>query len=442
MSDGSQPIRVLLIAEAANPEWPSVPLVGWNHARALRQLADVHLVTQVRNKAAIERAGLGPQDFTAIDSEAVAAPIHRLGTLLRGGGNKGWTTTQALAPIAYAYFERLVWRTFGERIRRREFDVVHRVTPLTPTVPSPIARKCRQAGVPFVLGPLNGGLPWPREFDPERKREKEWLAPLRSAYRHIPGYRSTRECASAIIAGSRQTLSEIPERWRSKCVYCPENAIDPDTFDMSLGLARTFERPVRVVFVGRLVPYKGCDMLLEAAADLARSGAIQIEVIGDGPEAPRLRSLAGSLGIADRVTFSGWMEQARLAERLASAHLLGFPSIREFGGGVVLEAMAVGAVPLVVDYGGPGELISPESGFGVPMGPRASIVAGVRGVLERVAADPALLAPMSAAARKRVESEFTWRRKAEQTLRVYRRVLGLQSERGAEHATPAAASVA
>lgn len=420
-------IKALLIAEAANPEWTSVPLVGWSHARALARVCDAHVVTQVRNRDAFERAGVPKGEYTIIDSEKVASRAYRLASLLRGGSGKGWTTSTAIAAMVYPYFEKLVWREFGARIRAREFDVVHRITPLSPTAPSSLSRKCRAAGVPFVLGPLNGGVPWPKGFDSARRREKEWLSYIRGAYRLLPGYRSTRESASAIIVGSRDTLAQVPARYREKCVYIPENAVDLSRFGAAL--ARAAPPPLRVAFIGRLVPYKGADMLIEAAAPLVRDGRVTLDIVGDGPELGRLREMVEREGIGGGVEFAGWVPQERLGERLARAHVFGFPSVREFGGAVVLEAMALGLVPVVLDYGGPGELVTPATGLALPMGPRGEIIGRYREVLERLAADPSRLAEMARRGRLQVERKFTWDAKASQVLGVYRWVMGESLEK-------------
>lgn len=130
----SKHLRPLLIAEAANPEWTSVPLVGWNIARAIAKETKAHLVTYVRNREAILRAGLQEgADFTAIDNERIAAPMYKLSDRLRGGDGKGWTTITAFGSLTYYTFEWELWRQFGPRIKAGEFDLVHRITPLSPT---------------------------------------------------------------------------------------------------------------------------------------------------------------------------------------------------------------------------------------------------------------------------------------------------------------------
>ncbi len=416
-------IRPLIIAENANPEWVSVPLEGWSLSRALQNITDAHIVTQMRNRDAFLRAGLVEgEHFTAINSEAIARPIWRLGNLLRMGEGKGWTTIMALSSIDYRYFEYLVWKKFKDAIKAGKFDLVHRVTPLSPTVSSPIARKCKRACIPFVMGPINGGLPWPAGFDAERRREREWLSYVRGAYKLLPGRTATLEAASAIIAGSQHTLSEVPARFQEKCIYIPENAIDEQRF--SLVPKAKLNKPIRGCFIGRLVPYKGPDMLIAAASDLMRAGKLKLDFIGDGPMMEELRQLAEREGVSESITFRGWVAHEDLQSVVREADIFTFPSVREFGGAVVLEAMMLGVVPVIVDYGGPGEHVIDGTGFKVPINRREHLIADLQAELTKITDNPTQLAEIARKARERVQGKYTWAKKAQQICEVYDWVTG------------------
>lgn len=409
--------RVLLVAESANPKLTSVALIGWSFSRALAKVADVHLAAEIRNQPDIEAAGIEGIEFTPINNRRWQGMAWNVARVLRGGTSLGWSTYSALATLAYPAFERRVWKQFGARIEAGEFDVIHRIVPNSPITPSLLATRCAQAGVPFVLGPINGGVPWPKEFAHLRTAEREWLTPFRNAHKLLPGYHATRRDAAALVVGAKFAWNEMPEQYRHKCVLLSENAIDGERFPR--GVRPEFREPLRVAFVGRLVPLKGVDMLLEAAAPLARVGKLQLDIIGDGPELSKLRQLAIELGIHHAVEFPGWVEHSQLADRLRQSHVFGFPSVREFGGGVVLEAMALGLVPMVLDYAGPAELVPPGTGFTIPMGPRAAVVCGLAECLNRATASPRALVAMGKRAQDHVFEQFTWEAKARQMLEVY-----------------------
>ena len=150
---------------------------------------------------------------------------------------------------------------------------------------------------------------------------------------------------------------------------------------------------------------------------------MRLDMIGDGPMRAALEAQAARLGIAGAVRFHGNLAHTEVQGVAAACNLLTFPSIREFGGGVVLEAMALGVVPVVVDYAGPGELVSERTGYKLPVGSRAEIVAGLRDCLGRIAADPSPLPELGRAARAHVQAHFTWAAKARQVRRVYDAIL-------------------
>lgn len=421
--------KVLVLAEKANPNWVSVPLVGWQHIEAIQTFADVHLVTHVRNQADILGRGFSAQHVTFVGQGSLDRAMHKLALMAEGQGAMGGATQTAFQLPLYYRFEQAAWRLMRERIAQGEFDLVHRITPVSPVMPSLFAARLARMGVPFVVGPINGGVPWPKELQSVRRREGEWISYLREAKSFLPYYRATRRHASALLLGSAVAWREALEHAQSdRCFYMPENAIDMQRF------AQTTQsygaRPLRVAFVGRLVPFKGPELALKAVAPLVRSKQVVIDFIGDGPERERLASIALSEGIEHGVRLEGWVPHAQLQERLRQSSVFLFPSMREFGGAVVMEAMALGLVPIVVDYGGPSEVVSDDTGYRVPLGDVEHIVTSMRNVVSQLCtASPEALAQMGARARQRIEQNFSIEAKASKTQRIYNWVMRHPGER-------------
>jgi glycosyltransferase involved in cell wall biosynthesis len=151
---------------------------------------------------------------------------------------------------------------------------------------------------------------------------------------------------------------------------------------------------------------------------------VVLDILGDGPEMPKLRAIVEHEGLAAGVRLDGWVAHKELHERLSQSTVLCFPSVREFGGAVVMEAMAMGLVPIVVDYGGPSEVVTEAAGYRVPVGSREEIIAGVRTALERLALAPAEeIVERSRRARARIESDMSLESKTQKTRDIYHWVL-------------------
>ena len=331
---------------------------------------------------------------------------------------KSNSDSQALTAFRYPFsvaFEWRAWRQLRRRIFAGEFDVVLRLVPMTAVLPSPFAFFLRKGPIPFVLGPLNGGLPLPPGFS-QVENQKEWISGLRNLYRFLPFARSTYRHAAAIIAASSQTYAEFAA-YRDKLFFVPENGISRSAV---FGDSRSPEpgAKLELIFVGGLVPCKACDLALRAAAPLLRSDLARFTVVGDGPERNRLEQLARSLGIEKAVSFCGWLSHAEVLRRLRSADVLVFPSVRDNGAGVVFEALAAGAVPVVVDFGGPGDIVHPEVGYKVPLTNESEMVSQMEKILVELAGNRDLLNRLRQQGMSYARERLTWDAKAQSTTQV------------------------
>jgi glycosyltransferase involved in cell wall biosynthesis len=142
-----------------------------------------------------------------------------------------------------------------------------------------------------------------------------------------------------------------------------------------------------------------------------------------------LREQADQLGVSKAVNFTGWLDHSVISSIARKSSVFLFPSIREFGGGAVIEAMALGLVPIVVDYGGPGEIVTDDTGFRLALGSRQSITADAAALLADIAEGRHDLAAIAKRGLERVNALYTWQKKALQLTEVYDWVCGDRAER-------------
>jgi glycosyltransferase involved in cell wall biosynthesis len=183
----------------------------------------------------------------------------------------------------------------------------------------------------------------------------------------------------------------------------------------------------RVLFVGRLVEWKGVDYLLEGFKIVSgHLSDVELIIVGDGPERKRLVEKAGNLGIEGKVAFLGWKVGHELIEEYARASVLVVPSIVDYKGqteslGVVaIEAMAMGTPVVASRVGGLTDVVADgETGFLLPQkNPEALALA-----IENILTNEEVAREMSLKARERFKRMFSSQSIADRFVQLYQELL-------------------
>lgn len=423
-------LKVLLIVEQCNPEWASVPLEGYNYFRGINNLVDATLVTHIRNKPALEKHPEYEKIFY-LEERNLSKQYYQIVAKITANGRVNWPLYNALSYPIYEEFNQQVYQKFKVKILNGDYDIVHAITPMMPRYPFKVVSLCQQT--PFILGPVNGGIPFPPGFQETARQEFAQFNFLRAVGRAlIPGYVETYKKADKVLAGSTYTLNllkklfAIPDR-RIELFY--ENGISQD-FLMSAKPAKEEGSPLNLLFVGRLVPYKCADVVIESIGklDQAIQSKIRLTIVGDGSERNNLENRVKELNLAEIVSFAGWVNQSETLDYYRKADIFCFPSIREFGGAVVIEAMACGLPCIVANNGGIGEYVTEETGFKIEPISREYLTQELTSKIKMLVEDDKLRESMSAKAIERAQ-EFEWENKAIKLVAIYEKMLGEKGTR-------------
>jgi glycosyltransferase involved in cell wall biosynthesis len=375
----------------------------------LARKQDVRLVVHARNRS--ELSALFPNDLDRIhfvDDTALHKTLFWFGRFLPR--RFADATTGLMIHLSTQAAQRAIIRKLAKAYNA---DVVHVPIPVSPKTPSLMWG----LGAAAVIGPLNGGMEYPKAFRAEQNKlsrlafiSGRWLAHLVNGL--IPG----KLRAQVVLVANRRTRAALPRGVSGQIIELVENGVD---FSVWQKPSERESGPVRFIFIGRLIDWKALDIVIDAIGRIHHQLDISLEVVGDGPMRASWEMLAERTGLSSVIKFSGWLSQADCAARLRQSHALVLPSLFECGGAVVLEAMAMGVPVIATDWGGPADYLDRSCGILVKPSSREALVDGFASAMSELTNSPELRARLGDAGYNRAREHFDWERKIDQILRVY-----------------------
>jgi glycosyltransferase involved in cell wall biosynthesis len=292
-----------------------------------------------------------------------------------------------------------------------DYDIVH-FYGLYDLLGPPAAYFCRRQGIPYVIEPMGMYRPIDRSF----RLKRAWhLSVGRTFLRNSRRMIATSEMEQRELVGEGVPAEKLLIRYNGIDIGTGLSAAR-GTFRVKWGI--TTDEPL-VLFISRLIPRKGADLLIEAFAQaFQKSGRL---VIG-GPEGERgyrtyLERRAQECGVAGRVLFTGPLYGEEKQAVLADADVFALPSRYENFANVAAEAIASDVPVIITESCGIGPLVNGRAGLVIAFGREALV-----GALQQLFSDPSLRAQLKQGC-KQVAAELDWDRLTEQMEGCYATVI-------------------
>jgi teichuronic acid biosynthesis glycosyltransferase TuaC len=417
--------RVAIVAEF----YPSTrdPVMGiWAHRQALAaRAAGAEVRVLVLHRLVPPRSSLkhGPGAGARALGELVREPLKQQRDGLRvtyvpyvsPDRERSYAAWGAWAAPALALALRALARSFP-------FELVHAHN----AVPAGDAVRRARTGRPLIVSVHGGDVLYTARRDPAGAGAV--AAGLGAAALVLANSEGIAELARADGARSTRVVhlgTDLPPARRGHLQ--PAQAAHPRTAQAGhlwpAQAGREQTRGHALVTVGHLVARKRHADVIRALAVLGqRHPKLRYVVIGEGPERLALEGLAARLGVAERVEFHGQLEPQTAIELARRCTLFVMPSTEEAFGVAYVEAMA-GGVPAIGCRGEPGPEEIAAAGDGLVLVPPGDIERLTQRI-DELLGDPQRLREVGQRARATVAANFTWERCGEETLAVYRQVIG------------------
>lgn len=420
-------MRVLISAYAFNPSssrklHPGEDLFGWKMVEQISRRHQVWVITEASNQEAV---------LEALDKET-ASKIKNINIVfvqLPFNLRKLFYKIEFAQRLYYYLWQFLAWLKARELHRQYHFNLIHHLTFGNYWIPSFIGAFLP---VKFIWGPVGGGQQTPKPL----LKEFSFWGKLAERTRQIAQWLSRQQfiwhrCVSRacfILVCNHETKAKIPGKYQSKVRLFPVNGIDPQDV-RKVPVKPSRRREFLVMMAGRFHRLKGFSLGLRAFALFRKvHPEAKLKIVGSGPEEKRLLRLAEELGVTSGVTFLSWLPRHELLAEMKKIDVFLFPSFRDGGGAVVIEAMACGKPVICLDTAGPGFHIEKEWGIKIPPASPDILIHKLKDALEEVWSKPEVRVKLGEAARRRVMDVYLWEKLGVKMTEYYQECVKLKTD--------------
>ncbi|WP_330204214.1 glycosyltransferase family 4 protein [Cyanobacterium sp. Dongsha4] len=426
-------MRVLILSEHASLKFGGEAALPLHYFRVLRQRKiDVWMIVHERTKSELSKIFADDLDRIFFIKDSF---LHKLLFFL------GKPLPSRISYFTFGFLLRILTQVSQKKlakslIKKHQIDITHQPIPVSPKEPSMIY----DMGVPVIIGPMNGGMNYPEGF---KKRESSWINLFVGLGRNFSNFTNTiipgKLKADLLLVANERTKNALPQCLENKqIIELVENGVDlsiwQQEIETNFHATKKDLQEIKIIYLGRLVSWKGVDLLLVAFKNLITilsEYKITLEIIGDGKEISSLEKQAQSLGlridnndnsVSSKIVFQGQLSQKDCAQHLKSADMMVLPSLYECGGAVVLEAMAMKIPVIATNWGGPADYLDETCGILVSPDSQISFIDNITQAMKKLILDPDLRKSMGEMGYNKVISQFDWEKKVDRILEIYHNV--------------------
>jgi len=261
---------------------------------------------------------------------------------------------------------------------------------------------------PLVVGPLGGGLQVPEQLKSYFKKESflNKLRKLDSFLLKFPPFSSQLKKADKILITLDYLRDILPHQYVPKMITLFDTGID--TSDLKKVNKTGHDGPVNILYVGKLIRYKGAELLLKSIVPLKDKYAFKLHIVGDGVERQALEQLTKEQGLEPWVTFHGNVNRHEVFDFFKEADIFCAPSLTEASGNAILEAMLYSLPIVTINNGGPKYMCPDNGAVKVNIQEEAGIIQDMTAGLIRLINNPADRTAMGAANFEFLQQNFSW----------------------------------